>query len=77
MIADRDTNPLRDVYYLGAKLVQVISKGEEDSFEFFDLYESLAEKERISINLYALTLDWLFIIGVVERTDEGNIRKCF
>lgn len=76
MIVDKDTNPERDVYYLGAKVIEIID-GESNSFDFFDVYEKIRKSEGVSINLYSMTLDWLYIVGVIENTEKGSIRKCF
>ncbi len=35
MIVNRDINPERDVYYLGAKVIDEISNTDENDFDFF------------------------------------------
>ena len=42
-----------------------------------DLYSLVKNKKEITINLYSLTLDWLFILGLVVKTKKGKIKKCF
>lgn len=76
MIISKDTNPERDVYYLGAKLIDIISK-ENEMFDFFEVYKKINISEKVSMNLYSLTLDWLYIMGVVDSSEEGGVRKCF
>jgi hypothetical protein len=76
MIVNKDTNPERDVYYLGAKIIEIIDD-EPEHVDFFYLYRKVQLNERISMNLYSLTLDWLYIIGAIENSGKGNIRKCF
>ncbi len=76
MIVDQDINPERDVYYLGAKVIKII-EDEPEVFDFFDVYQKTKQSEGVSIALYSLTLDWLFILGVVESIEKGNIKKCF
>jgi predicted CoA-binding protein len=76
MIVSKDINPERDVYYLGAKVIEVISSLPQE-VDFFDVYKLINSSEEVSMNLYALTLDWLYIIGIIENSESGNIRKCF
>ncbi len=77
MIVSRDINPERDFYYLGAKVIEVLSSSKSKRFDFFDVFEMLNKSEKLSINLYALTLDWLYLLGVIEKLDKGKIVKCF
>lgn len=77
MIVSKDISPERDVYYIGARIIELLSNETELLVDFFDLYKNLNVTEKISINLYSLTLDWLFIIGVIDNANNGNIKKCF
>jgi hypothetical protein len=77
MIVSKDINPERDVYYLGAKIIEVIDASEGNKVDFFEVFERVNATEKISINLYALTLDWLFLIGIITKTEKGSIEKCF
>lgn len=76
MIISQDINPKRDIYYLGAKLLEIVAD-EVNDIDFFDLYKHIHSIEQISIDLYVLTLDWLYAIGAIEAAEKGNIKKCF
>lgn len=76
MIVSKDINPVRDVYYLGAKIIEIISD-DADIIDFLDIYKKLNSFEKVSMNLYSLTLDWLYILGAIESSAKGNIKKCF
>ena len=67
---DKDINPKNNIYYLGAKVIEIISK--EKTNDFFDVFGKLNNLENVSINLYTLTLDWLFIIGVIKESKEHS-----
>ena len=77
MIISKDINPERDFYYLGAKVIEVLSEPENKSFLIIDIYETIKRSENISLNLFTLTLDWLFISGVISKIENGKIIKCF
>jgi hypothetical protein len=76
MIINKNIHPERDVYYLGAKVIEVLSTQESNLFDYFEVFAQLNEKEKISINLFSLVLDWLFIIGVIKNGNKG-LEKCF
>jgi hypothetical protein len=77
MIVDNNTNPERDLYYLGGVLIDLISNKEDDEIDYMDLYKNFNQKQEITINLYSLTLDWLFILGLVNKGENGKIKRCF
>ena len=77
MIISKDINPERDFYYLGAKIIEIISNTEDNEVVFFDVFEKLNASGKVSVNLFTLTLDWLYIIGAVDKLKIGNITKCF
>lgn len=77
MIVSRDINPERDFYYLGAKTIEILSYTEDEKIDFFYVFEALRSTEDISLNLFTLTLDWLFIIGAIGKTNKGYLVKCF
>lgn len=77
MIVSKDVNPERDFYYLGAKVIEVLSSEDDEIVDYFDIFQKINSSEQVSINLYSLTLDWLYLIGVIDNSEKGNIRKCF
>ncbi len=76
MIITKDINPKRDLYYIGAMIIKILSDSDKNH-DFLSVFQSLKQSENISMNLFVLTLDWLFIIGVISKIKEGYIIKCF
>lgn len=76
MIVSKDTNPERDVYFLGAEIINIIADY-PDVIDFLDAYKKLNEIQEVSINLFTHALDWLFIIGAIDHSGKGDIKKCF
>jgi len=77
MIISRDINPERDFYYLGAKVIEILAHEKDIRADFFNVFEQLNSSEKISINLFTLTLDWLYLIGAINKSENGGIVKCF
>ncbi len=77
MIINSNITPDRDLYYLGGKVIEVLVSNEEQEVDYFDLFQRVNTELKISLNLYTLVLDWLFIIGVINNAENGLIKKCF
>ncbi len=77
MIVNRNTNPEKDLYYLGGKVIELLDTSSDTKFDYFKLYQLLNTQKSISMNLYCFVLDWLFILGVIKNSDNGMIEKCF
>jgi hypothetical protein len=77
MIIDKNINPERDLYYLGGILIDVLENKKIKEVDYMDLYSLFKVKKDVTINLYSLTLDWLFILGLVTKGDKGKIKICF
>ncbi|MDR0574808.1 MAG: hypothetical protein LBG96_12410 [Tannerella sp.] len=76
MILGKDIHPQRKIYYLGSIVIEILKSTDSKGDDFFSLYEQVSKKEKISMNLFALTLDWLFVLGLIENK-KGLIQKCF
>lgn len=76
MIISKDTNPERELYYLGALVIDVLNSFSTTEVDLLDAFQKLNEKEKVSMNLFALTLDWLFMLGLV-KSNQSNLEKCF
>lgn len=74
MIVSQDNHPQRQLYYLGAKTLGMLRRKGGTS-DFFEAYQELKNAEDISIMLFILTLDWLYLLGVV-KAEKGWITQC-
>ena len=74
MIANQDNHPQRQLYYLGAKTLEIL-RDKGGSVDFFDIYQELKVKEDISIRLFILTVDWLYLLGTI-KSHKGIIEQC-
>lgn len=79
MILAQNESPKNSLYYIGALLVRTMSEERFAVIDTLSLYERLkTEKlEGISLSRYLYALDWLFIIGLIELSPTGDIKKCF
>lgn len=77
MIINSNITPDRDLYYLGSKVIEVLVSNDKQEVDYFDLFQKVNIELNISLNLFTLVLDWLFIIGVIKNAENGLIKKCF
>lgn len=73
MILGQDTTPERQLYYLGALVLESLNKSSE--LDFFDVASKLKRSKGISMNIFILSLDWLFILGAIKMKGD-KIIKC-
>lgn len=77
MIINKNINPERDLYYLGGKVIEALNNLKQKQIDYFELFLLINKTNKISLNLYSLALDWLYILGVIKKGDKGVIEKCF
>lgn len=75
MIVGRSTSPNFQVYNIGALILSVFRENGTTNISIIELYELVKTKQKISISLFSLGLDWLFILGAVKN-DRGKIILC-
>ena len=73
MLVNINTNPQRNLYYLGSLVLETLKNYKV--IELFDLYEMVNKKEEINMQLFIFVLDWLFIIDAIKQTN-GKIELC-
>jgi hypothetical protein len=76
MILGKDIHPQRKIYYLGSLTLEIFKSSPKKELDFFDIYQKINEYEKISMKLFTLTLDWLFLLGII-KSNKGCIKKCF
>lgn len=76
MILGKDIHPSKEIYYLGARILELVNSSPKIEINILDTFQRLNEKERVSMNLFTLTLDWLFLLGSIKIAN-GRLEKCF
>lgn len=76
MIISKDINPENDIYYLGSQLIAILDSYSVDKIDFFDAYSKMKKEHKISVSLFSLVLDWLFLLGIV-KSENRFVIKCF
>lgn len=79
MILPVDSKPEKSLYVIGSDIISVLNKSIMGVLDLQFLYEELnrTKTDKISFNQYLFSLDWLFMIGVVELDANTNVKKLF
>jgi hypothetical protein len=69
-----DSDPVLNPVSLGAELLNFMAKSDYSEFETESLYVMTEERFRLSYDVFAYTLDWLFLVGAIDMDGQGFIR---
>jgi hypothetical protein len=74
-----ESHPNLSIYRLGANLINILTNSPLEKFDVLYLYESFKEitSNNISFGYFMLTLDWLYLLNLIELTENGDIKKCY
>ena len=73
MIINEDINPNRQLYFIGGLVLECAETSLKKNIDFFETYKMLKEKYGMSMNLFSLAIDWLFLIGAIKKNGEEII----
>ncbi len=76
MLASTEINPKNSLYYIGAQMIEVLRQGTDSEMDMLELYARMNSKRKISMKLFILALDWLYLIDAIKKTRRNNIELC-
>lgn len=77
MIVKNSSTPLKSLYVVGGRILYVLRDSEFGFMSPLALYERYKENfEGVSFAYICYALDWLYITGCVELTEQGDISLC-
>ena len=78
MILARDSKPEDTLYCIGAWVLDALSRSKAKGgfTQAETVYDILRAEHGISPTSFQLGIDWLFLLGTVEKNEEGEIRLC-
>ena len=77
MFLSKDINPSKSVYYIGSKVISSMIRAKEEKFDFFDLYHIVNDNEKTNLSLFIYTVDWLYLLGMIDQNEDGELIRCF
>lgn len=77
MVVTKSIAPEKNLYFLGAKVLEQMQNANESTFEIAELYQKLFREIEIGFAIFLYALDWLFMIGLIKEDLNGQVVKCF
>jgi hypothetical protein len=74
MLIPDNIHPERTIYFNGAFVLKVIQ--EHRVMEMLDLYMQTKAEREMSMPVFVLCVDWLFLLGLVKLNQQGLIELC-
>jgi hypothetical protein len=74
MLVPDNIHPEQTIYFNGAFVLKAIQ--ENRVMDMLDLYINTMAKREMSMPVFALCLDWLFLLNLVTLNDHGKVELC-
>ena len=74
MLVPDNIHPEQTIYYNGAFVLEAIQ--ENRVMDLLDLYIQTKSKREMSMPVFLLCLDWLFLLDLVTLNNHGKVELC-
>ena len=74
MLLPDNVHPENTVYYNGAFVLEAARA--RPGSDWLDLYAEVRESRNMSVAVFVLCLDWLFLLEVITLDNYGRVRVC-
>jgi len=74
MIVPDNIHPEQTIYFNGAFVLEIIQ--ENRVMDILDLYRQATAGHEMSMPVFVLCLDWLFILNLVKLNEHGKVELC-
>lgn len=75
MLLPDSVHPEQTIYYNGAFILDAL-KGKSD-LTISELYEKVRSAKDMSITIFTLSIDWLFLLNALIIDEDGRVKSCF
>lgn len=74
MLIPDNIHPEQTVYFNGAVVLKEIREGRV--MDMLDLYVQANSRKEMSMPMFVLCLDWLYLLDLVDMDDQGKVKLC-
>jgi hypothetical protein len=74
MLLPDNVHPEHSIYYNGSFVLQTIQQ--HRVMDLLELYLDTRKKREMSMPVFVLCLDWLFLINQVTLNEQGKVELC-
>lgn len=74
MLLPDNIHPEQSIYYNGAFVLQALRGGR--STDLLDLYARTQGLRHMTMPVFVLCLDWLYLLNLVSLNEQGGVELC-
>jgi len=74
MLIPDNIHPQQTIYYNGSFVLKSLQLNQE--MDFLELYITVISECEMSMPVFVLCLDWLFLLNLVTFNDQGKVALC-
>jgi hypothetical protein len=74
MLVPDNIHPEQTIYFNGAFVLKAIQ--EHCVMDLLDLYVQIITEREMSMPVFLLCLDWLFLLNLITLNDNGKVKLC-
>ena len=74
MLLPDNIHPEQSIYYNGAFVLQTLR--EQRVMDLLDLYMNTQMHREMTMPVFVLCLDWLFLLNLVSLNEKGSVELC-
>ena len=74
MLVPDNIHPEQTIYFNGAFVLKAIQ--EHHMMDMLDLYIETTSEREMSMPVFILCLDWLFLVNLVSLNEHGEVELC-
>jgi hypothetical protein len=74
MLLPDNIHPEQSIYFNGAFVLQALR--EHSAMDLLDLYMSTQPYRQMTMPVFVLCLDWLFLLNLVSLNEQGSVQLC-
>ena len=74
MLLPDNIHPEQSIYFNGAFVLQALR--EQRVMDFLDLYLGTQKRREMTMPVFVLCLDWLFLLNLVNLNEQGVVELC-
>lgn len=74
MLLPDTIHPEQSIYYNGAFVLQALR--EHRAMDLLDLYLDTQKYRQMTMPVFVLCLDWLYLLNLVSLNNQGSVELC-
>lgn len=74
MLLPDNIHPEHSIYFNAAVLLKILQQ--QRNMPFFDLYLKTKAEREMSMPVFVLCLDWLFLLNLISLDTQGVVELC-